>query len=119
VGDGGRAGRVGATFTRSELERCFVALIDAHRLPRPKINRPSDRGELDARWPEQRLVVECDGFATHGTRAAFERDRERDRELQVAGWRVVRITWRQLTTDPHTIARQLAILLARPAQRRG
>jgi len=76
------------------------------------INRTGPEGELDARWPDQRLVVECDGFAAHGTRAAFERDRARDRELIVAGWRVIRITWRQLTDDADVIVRQIARLLA-------
>jgi len=104
--------RNGETVTRSLLERRFLALIDAHRLPRPMINRTGPEGELDARWPDQRLVVECDGFAAHGTRAAFERDRARDRELIVAGWRVIRITWRQLTDDADVIVRQIARLLA-------
>jgi very-short-patch-repair endonuclease len=34
-----------------------------------------------------------------------------------AGWRVVRITWRQLTAEPDTIARQLEALLATDSQR--
>src|SRR4051794_9672829 len=93
------------------LERRFLALLDAPGLPRPPINRLTDHGELDATWPEQRLVVECDGFAAHGTREAFERDRAKDRELVVAGWRVVRVTWRQLIDDPEVVARQLAALL--------
>jgi very-short-patch-repair endonuclease len=92
----------------------FLNLLDAYDLPRPEINRVTDHGELDARWPEQRLIVECDGFAAHGTRKAFEDDGARDRALVVDGWRVIRITWRQLTTEPETIARQLAILLAQP-----
>jgi very-short-patch-repair endonuclease len=101
----------GAAIPTSILERRLLTLLDAHRLPRPHINRRSDHGELDATWHEQRLIVECDGFATHGTREAFERDRARDRELVVAGWRVVRITWRQLRDDGETVARQLAALL--------
>lgn len=56
-------------------------------------------------------MVELDGFATHGTRAAFEDDRTRDRALQVAGYRVLRVTWRQLSTDAGTIAAQLRALL--------
>jgi very-short-patch-repair endonuclease len=103
--------RNGATVTRSLLERHLLALVDSHGLPRPHINRVGDHGELDATWPEHRLVVECDGFAAHGTRSAFEQDRARDRALQVAGWRVLRITWRQLTDDAGLIARQLAALL--------
>jgi very-short-patch-repair endonuclease len=103
--------RNGETRTRSELERCFLSLLDAHGLPRPKINRVGDDGELDARWPEEKLIVECDGFAAHGTRKAFEADRARDRALVVAGWRVIRLTWRQLTTEPDAIAEQLRRLL--------
>jgi hypothetical protein len=36
----------------------------------------------------------------------------KDRALTAAGRRVIRITWRQLTHDPDTIARQLATLLS-------
>ena len=96
----------------SILERRFLALLDAHGLPRPTIDRCGVHGELDATWHERRLIVECDGFATRGTRAAFERDRAKDRKLVVDGWRVVRITWRQLTTDGEAIAEQLGRLLA-------
>jgi very-short-patch-repair endonuclease len=101
----------GETVTRSVLERKLLTLLDAHGLPRPSVNRLSDDGELDARWHEQRLIVECDGWASHGTREAFERDRERDRRLVTSGWRVVRITWRQLRDDGDVIVRQLAALL--------
>jgi very-short-patch-repair endonuclease len=101
----------GRSVPTSVLERRFLTLLDAHRLPRPEINRLSDYGELDATWYDERLIVECDGFAAHGTRTAFERDRAKDRELVTAGWRVVRITWRQLDADGDTIAEQLRALL--------
>src|SRR4051812_28826998 len=109
----------GEARTRSDLERHFLALLDAHGLPRPRINRATEHGELDARWPEQRLVVECDGFAAHGTRRAFEDDRARDRALVVAGWRVIRLTWRQLEAEPATIAAQLSALLGATPPRRS
>jgi hypothetical protein len=102
---------IGATVPTSLLERRFLALLAAHDLPRPHINHLSDHGEMDATWHEHKLVVECDGFASHGTRKAFEADRAKDRQLVVAGWRVIRITWRQLITDGDGIARQLAALL--------
>jgi very-short-patch-repair endonuclease len=104
---------IGASIPTSLLERRLRALLAAYDLPRPEINHRSDHGELDAIWHEHRLIVECDGFATHGTRRAFEADRARDRELVVAGWRVVRVTWWQLRDDPDTIARQIAALLGR------
>ncbi len=45
------------------------------------------RSEAEERFLS--LVVEVDGFAYHRTRAAFERDRRRDPELQAHGLRVM------------------------------
>jgi very-short-patch-repair endonuclease len=108
------ARRIGRQRTRTDLEAAFLALLDADGLPRPETNRRTGPGEVDAVWPEQRLIVELDGFAAHGTRRAFENDRARDRELVTEGWRVLRITSRRLETDGPTIARQLRALLDTP-----
>ena len=62
-------------------------------------------------WREAKLIVELDGFATHGTRRAFERDRVRDRRLTTAGWRVIRLTGRQFA-EPAELAAELTTLLA-------
>jgi hypothetical protein len=109
----------GQTRVRSDLELELIALLDAAGLPRPLINRETDRGELDARWPEHKLIVECDGFAAHGTRKAFEDDRARDRALTADGWRVIRLTARQIDDEPGTIAAQLARLLGQAAAARS
>ena len=106
----------GATVTRSELEERFLALMDAAGLPKPAVNdllKVGDRWiEADCVWREQRLVVELDGHAAHATRTAFDRDRARDRALQAAGWRVVRVTWRQLSEDPAAVVADLRVLAA-------
>jgi very-short-patch-repair endonuclease len=68
--------------------------------------------EADCLWSSQRLIVELDGGRAHRTRAAFESDRERDRHLQTAGWRVVRVTWRQLD-EPQALLADLRRLLLR------
>ena len=93
------------------MERRFLALLDAHRLPRPRTNEALGRYQLDARCPEQRLIVELDSYGIHTTRRAFERDRARDRALTVAGDRVVRISWRQLRNEQAAIAHELRTLL--------
>jgi very-short-patch-repair endonuclease len=67
--------------------------------------------ECDCVWREQRVVVELDGRAAHATAAAFERDRARDRALQVEGWRIVRITWRQLHYEADKVAADLGKIL--------
>jgi hypothetical protein len=107
----------GATITRSELEDRFLGLVDRVGLPRPTTNVSLRLGrrwiEADCLWPDQRLIAELDGHATHATRAAFEDDRARDRALTAAGWRVIRITWRQLHEQPAALARDLRASLAR------
>jgi len=109
-------GAIGLTVTRSELELRFLEFLADARLPRPHANVPLTVAgatyEVDFVWPDQSLIVELDGHATHVTRAGFESDRERDRRLHAAGWRVVRITWRQLHQDRASIRRDLATLLA-------
>jgi very-short-patch-repair endonuclease len=55
--------------------------------------------------------VETDGAATHLTPTAFEEDRRRDAALQIAGYRVVRFTWAQVTDDPRGVAATLRALL--------
>ena len=102
----------GATVTRSELEARFESFVEAHRLPRPTLNVVVHGYELDAVWPHHKLAVELDGYATHGTRARFESDRERDRALTAMGWRIIRITWRQLEHDAPAVAQDLRRLLA-------
>jgi predicted transcriptional regulator of viral defense system len=101
--------------TRSELEDRFLAFLDAHGLARPLVNTGIEvRGrwmECDCVWLSHRLIVELDGRATHDTAAAFERDRARDRLLQAAGWRVLRITWKQLHHDEDRIAADLRELM--------
>ena len=107
------ADRRGPMLTRSEAERRLLDLVQAARLPAPETNVRVHGFEVDALWRRQGLVVEVDGFAFHGSRAAFERDRRRDAALQVRRLRVVRVTWRQLTDEPEAVVAMLAQLLER------
>lgn len=100
-------------LTRSDLEALMRELCAAHDLPCPEVNAFVEGVEVDFFWRAQRLVVETDGYETHGTRAAFERDRAKDARLTMLGYRVIRFTHRQLTRDPQTVAATLQPLLAR------
>jgi len=97
--------------TRSELEERFLSLVAGHRLPRPELNVRVHGIEVDALWRAHRLIAELDGAATHLTARAFERDRARDAHLLLAGLRVVRLTYRQVTRDPGGTAALLRRLL--------
>ena len=102
----------GSTRTRSRLEELMLALCRRAGLPEPEVNQTIQGYEADFVWREARLIVETDGWAAHGTRAAFERDRRRDAQHTAAGWRVVRITIRRLEEEPEAVAEQLRRLLA-------
>lgn len=114
-----------STLTESALEELFLAICPTAGVAAPEVNAwvVLDDGtsvRTDFLWREQRLIVETDGRDVHSTRQAFERDRERDQRLTVAGWRVVRFTWRQLTHEPERVAQTLRAMLAQgPARRRG
>jgi very-short-patch-repair endonuclease len=101
----------GAGVTRSVLEDAFLPFLDAHAFPRPKLNEEIGPYTVDALWPGARLVVELDSRQAHDTRTAFESDRARDRDLTANGYRVLRITHRQLHGDAATIGEQLRALL--------
>jgi hypothetical protein len=108
----------GPTITRSELEAKFLAFVRESGLPPSSPNSWVLGYECDFVWPERGVVVEVDGIAVHGTRAAFHRDRARDRALQAAGWRVIRVTWARLHRDAEALATDLRRILRSSGSRR-
>lgn len=105
----------GTTRTKSELEERFLAFLDRHGYPRPlfnhRIETPIGTLEVDCFWPARRLVIELDGFATHGQRRAFHLDHRRDRALRVVGYAPSRVTWDDLDY-PEALAGEMDALLA-------
>lgn len=103
-------------FSRSELERRFLALVRRAGLPRPATGFNVAGHELDVYWPQERFAVELDVFETHGTRAAFERDRLRQEDLILEGIEMVRVTGKRLEREPARVVERIGRLLT---QRRG
>ena len=98
----------GPAPTRSETERSLLRLVSRAGLPRPETNVRLHGCEVDALWRPHKLVLEVDAYGTHGSRTAFERDRARDQRHAAAGYRVMRVTWRQLTDRPEAVVAHLA-----------
>jgi very-short-patch-repair endonuclease/predicted transcriptional regulator of viral defense system len=98
------------------LERAFLALCRRTGLPPPRVNIPIDLpdGQIvaDFVWRSSLLIVETDDRKSHHTISAFEADKRRDQRLAVAGWTVIRCTWRQVTREGEELARRLRALLA-------
>jgi Protein of unknown function (DUF559) len=103
--------RPDSSWTRSALERRFLDLCRDAALPPPAVNVWVAGHEVDMVWLDRHLVVELDGYAFHRTRAAFERDRARDAALQVAGFRVMRLSPRRLEADEAGILADVEALL--------
>ncbi len=102
----------GTTRTVSDFEERFLAFCDRHGFRRPEVNCSIEGYLCDFVWREERLVVETDGSRAHGTTRARRRDPVRDADLQIAGWRVVRVTWGRLLREQDALRRQLERLLA-------
>jgi uncharacterized protein DUF559 len=97
--------------TRSALEVAFLQLCDDHDLPTPLTNTVVAGFLVDFFWPDQNLIVETDGFAFHRTPTAFDADHDRDQQLTLAGYRVVRFTYNQVTRSRRETARLLRRIL--------
>ncbi|MBA3530184.1 MAG: DUF559 domain-containing protein [Propionibacteriaceae bacterium] len=54
---------------------------------------------VDVLFKRRRVVIEIDGWESHGSRQAFENDRCRRNHLVLAGYTVLNFTWWQLTHD--------------------
>jgi len=109
-------GQVGESIPRTELEARVLRLWRKANLQSPEVNVWMTVGDeeiqVDFVWHEQRVIVETDGFGTHGTRQAFQRDRRRDQLLSLAGWRVVRFTWDEVTKEPSHVTEVVRALIS-------
>lgn len=97
--------------TRSPLEDSFLAFCAAHGLPVPATNVLILGHEVDALWPDARLVVELDGWEYHRHHFAFQRDRARDSARLAAGYRTVHVTHERLDRESQTLLAELRTLL--------
>lgn len=118
---GARARRVLAgldhdsSMIESDLESLLLTLIVAAGLPAPvpqhRVTVGSSDYRLDFAYPNQRIAIEGDGFAFHSDRQRFETDRQRQNDLVLDGWLVLRFTWRQIVHHPDQVAARIAAAL--------
>jgi predicted transcriptional regulator of viral defense system len=109
------------TLTRRQLEERFLAICRNASVPSPAVNAwitlaDGVAYQADFLWRAERFIAETDGRDVHTTRKAFEHDRLRDQRLALAGFTVVRFTWRQVVHEPRSVSGALQGLLARLAR---
>ncbi len=105
----------------SKLERDFLALLRAARLPWLQTNRPAGGRYVDCRWPQYSLTVELDSYRYHASRHAWEQDRRREREARARGEEFRRYTYGDGVEQPRLMLEELRTLVPRrpPAQSAG
>jgi len=103
----------GEPVSLSKLESSFIARLKQAGLPIPETNRRVGSRYVDCRWPEHRLTVELDSYRYHGTRHAWEEDRQREREARVRGDEFRRYTWFDVVEDPEPMLADLRALVSR------
>ena len=103
--------------SRSDLEDRFTVFCREYALPRPIRNaKPFGYEGFDALFPDEKVIVETDGWKFHRGRASFESDRERDAVAAEHGFLTIRVTDTRLDNTP---AREAARLHRILEQRRG
>jgi very-short-patch-repair endonuclease len=101
----------------SRVEERLARVLADHGVSLPEHHHVVrlDRGivaELDYAYPDKRVALEVDGYGVHlRSRETFEYDRDRQNELEIAGWRVLRFTSRALAGEPERVASQVARML--------
>jgi very-short-patch-repair endonuclease len=103
----------GAALLWSELEERFLDLLHGASLPRPQFNVTVAGVRVDALWPEQRVIVELDGWAHHKERDAAAWDREKTNRLQLAGYQVLRFMHGDLVRTPERVAETIRAAFTR------
>ncbi len=102
-----------AARLRSELERMFRDLITASDMPMYEPNHVLLGYEVDAYWPEARLVIELDSRSFHTSAFAAERDDTKTAELRLAGYEVLRITYTMVARRPRWVLDTVRTMRAR------
>ena len=99
-------------YTLSHAEDLMRALQRRARLPRFKTNVRIGRYRVDFLFPGDKVIVEVDSWAHHGSRRSFEDDRRRWDDLQQMGYRVVPVTWHMLKHEPDATIARIAAAIA-------
>jgi very-short-patch-repair endonuclease len=97
----------------SELESLMAEILAVFDLPTADFHARVGGYEVDFWIVGSKVVVECDGWSTHGAdRDQFEFDKERDASLLAKGYITLRLTWRKMTTGPRAVARRIESTLS-------
>jgi hypothetical protein len=106
-----------AARVESVVGAAMLRALLAAGVPKPAVQyrltvdgRPVRR--LDFAWPAASVALEVDGFGWHGGAASFEADRERDIDMRLDGWTVIRATATAALNHPERTCSAVATALS-------
>jgi very-short-patch-repair endonuclease len=105
--------RVGDKPLESTLEVKTWRLVRAANLPLPERQVPIEPYRVDMLWRAPRVVLECDGFEAHAGYLRWKRDRRRVGAIEAAGYRMLHVTWDDVTSRPREVVRRCLVALGR------
>lgn len=97
---------------RSRLENRFMRLVTRAGFPRPEQNVKVLGYEVDCLWRSRRVVVELDSVSFHAQPSVLDSDRERDIELRMNGYEILRFTHRRVKAKPGWVIAKLGQVLS-------
>lgn len=119
LGEVARQGKPGVTSMREILSRIvatpiapsvmearFHRLLAESGIPDFKIEYPipwAPAERFDVAFPNSELAIELDSRRWHTQVEAFSRDRARDRQAILHGWRILRFTWSDVVGNPASV----------------
>jgi len=111
------ADRGGSAVPQSVFETKLLRLLTRSGLPQPVTqHHVKERGRLvavvDFAFPSARVAVEADGYRWHSGHRRWARDVARRNALTSLGWRVIHVTWNDLTSRPQHILRSVEALVS-------
>lgn len=101
------------------VTRALCLTVDGLRVT-PQVTIADERffARVDLADELARIVIECDSFTWHGSRAALVRDARRYNALVVRGWTVLRLTWDDVWSEPELTRQVLEAAGARTSEAR-
>ena len=98
-----------AAMPQSVLERRMLRLLEGAGLAEPACQLRVPRADgrtafLDLAYPQIRLGIELDGHAWHSTKRQRQRDNERQNQVVLSDWKILRFTYEDVTQRPEYVA---------------
>lgn len=104
----------------SELEALVLAVLRSAGLELPDRQEwiggtTAPAGRVDFVYRAARVVIEADSRRYHSAWLDVQADHRRDLLLAAAGWRIIRVNWHQLISEPQLFIAAVKALLQRVA----